>query len=69
MLWPIFLGHYAAPRELRRTLPAVSGSTRPAWMKSANADSLIRTWRPTLTNSIRRSVLRRRIKSGACGAA
>src|SRR6185437_8181521 len=29
-------------RELRRTLPAVSASTRPAWMKSANADSLIR---------------------------
>ena len=36
----------------------------PASMKSASADSLIRTWRPTLTNSMRRSAINRRMNRG-----
>ena len=56
--------HYATPFILCRISASVSGSTRPASMKSASADSLIRTWRPTLTNSMRRSAINRRMNRG-----
>jgi hypothetical protein len=46
-------GYNATPFNLGRKSAAVSGETLPASMKSASADSLIRTCRPTLTNSIR----------------
>ncbi len=38
--------------------------TEPAWTNLINALSLIRTWRPTCTNSIRRSAIKRRTKRG-----
>ena len=56
----ILVRHQATPLRRGHVSATVSGSTRPASMNSRTAGSGIRTWRPSFTNLIRRSAIRRR---------